>query len=186
MADSSPPVQRGNFLLASLPAATLAQIMPQLSHVAFDMRQGLYLPDTVIDAVYFPEAGMISLVSNLADGMRAEVGVIGREGVLGGSALSGVDTSFIEAMVQMPGSALRMSLADFRQEIEISPAFRAMLMRYNEALQAQIMQTAACNGRHALEQRLADRHGRTGKCRQLRSPKTGLSDATNNSYRKLS
>jgi CRP-like cAMP-binding protein len=82
------------------------------------MRQGLYAPDSVIEAVYFPESGMISLVSNLEEGMQAEVGIIGQEGLLGTSLLSGEDTSFIEAMVQMPGTALRMGKADFRHELE--------------------------------------------------------------------
>ena len=58
-------------------------------------------------------------------------------------------------MVQMPGQALRMSARDFQQEIETNAAFRTVLFRYNEALHAQVMQTAACNGRHDLEQRLA-------------------------------
>ena len=87
--------------------------------------------------------------------MQAEVGIIGREGMLGMSLLSGVDTSFVEAMVQMPGTALRMGMTEFRRELETNAPFRAVLLRYNEALQAQVMQTAACNGRHELEQRLA-------------------------------
>ena len=98
---------------------------------------------------------MISLVASMDDGMQAEVGVIGREGLLGVPLLLGVDTSFVEAMVQVPGTALRMGAREFRHELEVNAPFRALLLRYNEALQAQVMQTAACNGRHALEQRLA-------------------------------
>ena len=149
----SAPVR--NRLLASLPSDVLAQLLPKFSQVVITMRQGLYNPDDAIEAVYFPESGMISLVSNLDDGMQAEVGIIGQEGMLGTSLLSGVDTSFVEAMVQMPGTALRMGVTEFRQELETNAPFRAILLRYNEALQAQVMQTAACNGRHELEQRLA-------------------------------
>ena len=58
-------------------------------------------------------------------------------------------------MVQLPGAALRMGAGAFRRELEVSAPLRALLLRYNEALQAQVMQTAACNGRHGLEQRLA-------------------------------
>jgi CRP-like cAMP-binding protein len=94
-------------------------------------------------------------VSNLDDGTQAEVGIIGQEGVLGTSLLSGVDTSFVEAMVQMPGTALRIGITEFRQELEISAPFRAIMLRYNEAFQAQLMQTAACNAHHGLENRLA-------------------------------
>jgi CRP-like cAMP-binding protein len=58
-------------------------------------------------------------------------------------------------MVQLPGSALKMSARDFGAETEANPPLRAVLLRYYEALHAQVMQTAACNGRHGLEQRLA-------------------------------
>ena len=151
----SQPAVVQNRLLAALPSDVLTTLLPKLSAVVLSLRQVIYSPDTAIEAVYFPEAGMISLVANLEDGMQAEVGIIGREGVLGISLLSGADTSFIEAMVQMPGTALRMMVRDFRHELEVNVPFRTVLLRYNEALQAQIMQTAACNGRHGLEQRLA-------------------------------
>jgi len=98
---------------------------------------------------------MFSLVALLEDGTHAEVGLIGREGMLGTSLLSGIDTPYIESMVQMPGTALRMAATDFLHAMDAIPPFRALVLRYNEALQAQIMQTAACNGRHELEQRFA-------------------------------
>ena len=144
-----------NRLLASLPSDGLGQLMSKLTQVNLGMRQGLYNPGSVIEAVYFPESGMISLVSNLEEGTQAEVGIIGREGMLGTSLLSGEDTSFIEAMVQMPGTALRMGATEFRHELETNAPFRGLVLRYNEALQTQVMQTAACNSRHGLEQRLA-------------------------------
>ena len=98
---------------------------------------------------------MVSLVATLDDGMQAEIGIVGREGMLGTTLLSGDDTSFLDAMVQMPGSALRMAITDFRQDMEAHPALRQRLVRYNEALHVQIMQTAVCNAHHGLEQRLA-------------------------------
>ena len=151
----SPSASLHNGLLASLPPDTLAQLMPKFSEVVMIIRQGLYIQDAPIEAAYFPQSGMISLVSNLDDGTQAEVGIIGQEGMLGISLISGVDSSFVEAMVQMPGTALRIGIAEFRQELETSAPFRAIILRYSEALQAQIMQTAACNGRHGLEHRLA-------------------------------
>ena len=144
-----------NHLLATLPGDMRAALMPKLSHVVLPLRQELYRPDDEIEAVYFVESGVISLVAILEDGMQGEVGLIGREGMLGTSILSGVDTSYVEAVVQMSGSAWRMAAAPFRRELDTNPALRLQLLRYNEALQAQVMQTAACNGRHELEPRLA-------------------------------
>ncbi len=153
MVNGNEPVR--NRLLASLSQDVLARLLPKLSRFVLTMRQPIYSPEDPIEAVYFPESGMFSLVAGLEDGTQAEVGVIGREGMLGISLLSGIDTPFIEAIVQMPGVALRMAVGDFQHEMQANPPFRALMLRYNEALQAQIMQTAACNGRHALEQRFA-------------------------------
>jgi CRP-like cAMP-binding protein len=143
-----------NHLLSTLPPDVLTGLLPKLNPVVLTPRQSVYNQHSAIEAVYFPESGMFSLVANLDDGMQAEVGIIGREGMLGVSLLSGIDTPFTESMVQMPGAALRMAVKDFQREVETNAVFRTVLFRYNEALQAQIMQTAVCNGRHGLEQRL--------------------------------
>ena len=153
MSPQSAPVR--SHLLASLSADMMASLVPRLSRVILSARQVIYTPDTPIEAVYFIEAGMVSLVSDLEDGTRTEVGVIGREGMLGMPLLAGVDTSFVEAQVQIPGTALRMTAADFTGEADTNASFRKLLLRYNEALQAQVMQTAACNASHDLEPRLA-------------------------------
>ena len=144
-----------NQLLAALPSTVLERLLPNLCRVVLPLRQVLYHPDVPIEAAYFPESGMISLVVNMNDGMQAEVGVMGREGMVGGPLLLGVDTSFAEAVVQVPGAALRMGAREFRHALEANASFRTLLLRYQEALQAQVMQTAACNGRHGLKQRLA-------------------------------
>jgi CRP-like cAMP-binding protein len=143
-----------NGLLASLSPDALAALLPKLILVDAPTRQVIYNPDTAIEAVYFPVSGMISLVAHLDEGVKAEVGMIGREGVLGVSLLSGANTSFVEAVVRMPGAFLRMTGQDFRREMGTNTPLRILVSRYSEFLQAQIMQTAACNGRHGLEQRL--------------------------------
>ncbi len=144
-----------NRLLAALPHDVLERLLPKLTLVEISMRQALYRPAAPIDAAYFPESGIISMVSILAEGEQVEVGMVGREGMVGTSLLADVETSYIETVVQGPGSALRMDARAFRQELQANPPFRALLLRYSEAHQAQVIQTAACNGRHALEQRLA-------------------------------
>lgn len=91
----------------------------------------------------------------LEDGAHAEVGIVGREGMVGLPLVTGVDTAFVEAYAQADGTALSMDAASLRRAMEQEPEFRRLLLRYLEAMVAQITQTAACNGRHALEQRLA-------------------------------
>ena len=145
----------GNQLLASLPPDALAALLPKLKPVTLAMREGLYGQGKPIEAVYFPHCGMVSQVTNLDEGVQAEVGIIGREGMLGTTLLSGATVSFVESMVQMPGSGWRMDARDFQREAEANAPFRHLMPRYNEAMCAQVIQTAACNGRHELEQRLA-------------------------------
>jgi CRP-like cAMP-binding protein len=112
-----------NRLLAALQPEVLAALLPKCNPLILKSRQQLYRADAAIDAVYFVEAGMISLVANLDDGMQAEIGIVGREGMLGVSLLSGIDKSFVDSMVQKPGVALRMAVRDFRHEMDVNAAF---------------------------------------------------------------
>jgi CRP-like cAMP-binding protein len=142
-------------LLAALPADALARLLPKLTLVDLKLRAMLCAAEAPIEQVHFPEAGMVSLVAALEEGSRQEVGIVGREGMVGTPLVFGVASAFTEMMVQLPGSAMHMGAAAFRLELEQSPPFRALMLRYCEAANSQIAQTAACNGRHGLEQRLA-------------------------------
>ena len=144
-----------NRLLTALPPDVLAQLLPKFNHVSLAHRQSLCVAEQPIEAVYFFESGMASMVTQLDDGVQAEVGIIGFEGMLGMPLLHGVETSFTDGFIQIPGAALRMGTATFRQELTAHEALGSLLFRYRETYQAQISQTAACNGRHGLEQRLA-------------------------------
>lgn len=144
-----------NRLLAMLDTDVLTRILPKLTPITLESRRPIYAQGGPIDHVYFLTTGMVSMVTNLADGMQAEVGLIGRDGMVGITLISGTQASFVEAMVQMPGTALRLDAKDFHMAFDLYPSFRTALLRYSEAFQAQIMQTAACNGRHELAQRLS-------------------------------
>lgn len=153
-ADKPIPTPR-NRLLAALPAAALAQLWPRLEPVELELRQVLHLPEQSIATVYFPEAGWISMMAALEDGDTAEVGLVGRKGMAGLPILHADTLSDLEAMVQHPGRALCLSSADFRIELDRLPTFRTLLLRYSLAQHMQVARTVACNGRHAVDQRLA-------------------------------
>jgi CRP-like cAMP-binding protein len=144
-----------NRLLAALPAEDLARLWPQLEPVQLELRHILSAPDEPITAVHFPETGWASMLALLADGRSAEVGLVGSEGMIGLPLLLGSDSSAIEAMIQAPGTMLRLRADAFHRAVEESPALRMLLLRYVLAFQQQVTQTAACNGHHALDQRLA-------------------------------
>lgn len=148
-----PSVRNG--ILAALPAGVLAALLPRLQPVALGFRKVLHAAGAPIEAVYFHEEGWTSMIAQLDDGLTAEVGLIGREGMVGLPLAFEVETTYVEAMVQGPGTGLRMEAGAFRHALDEHPALRVLLLRYGEFMHAQVTQTAACNGNHGLEQRLA-------------------------------
>ena len=154
MSNTSPLPPR-NRLLTSLPDDVVAALWPRFALVDMPLRHVLIEPNAPIAAVYFFQTGWTSMVARLADGGSAEVGVIGPEGMVGLPLLLGADSGSVEGMVQGPGTALRLGRNAFLQALEEFPALERLLLRYALAFQEQVAQTAACNGHHALDQRMA-------------------------------
>lgn len=152
---SSVPVR--NHILAALPSDDLSRFRPHLTRVSLVQKQVLFERTASIDHVFFIENGIISLVADTGDhDAGLEVGMIGPEGMAGFAVLFGTPSpAFYQAVVQMPGTALRMRVSAFRTLLEEMPALHQRCMRYLQSLMIQISQTAACNGRHTLQARCA-------------------------------
>jgi CRP-like cAMP-binding protein len=118
-------------------------------------KEVLYMPGQPLEAVHFIESGIVSILTVLKNGDCAEVGVVGREGMVGIPLVIGTGQSINEAMVLVGGHALRLGRADLRTELQRSPAFAKLMMQYLQAAYAQVSQTAACNAHHTLDERLA-------------------------------
>jgi CRP-like cAMP-binding protein len=142
-----------NGLLAVLPPSEFERILPRLVPVELERRQVLYEPGTTFRYAYFPEQGLISVVSSMHDGSTIEVGTIGCEGMSGLPLVCGVETSPHRHLVQIPGRGLRMSAADLQEEIQRETPLRRILFRYHAAFISQIMQSVACNGLHTVQER---------------------------------
>ena len=95
------------------------------------------------------------MVAMMEDGAQIEVGLVGPEGMTGLPLLLGAPTSALEGLVQVGGTALRLPAAAFRAALAEVPSLLGLLLRYVDAFHVQVAQTAACNGRHQMEQRLA-------------------------------
>jgi CRP-like cAMP-binding protein len=145
----------GNRLLDSLSKKDLGLLFPHLEGISLAVRDPINARAKPIDFVYFPTAGMVSMVATLANGSQVEVGIVGSEGMVGGSVIMGTDTASNEAFVQIAGSALRLrSNILVRRAIE-SRSLRERFLLFALALTFQISQTAACNVRHNVVERLA-------------------------------
>jgi len=149
----TPPIK--NRILAGLPPSELERLLPCLTPVNLGHGKILYKAGEVMKFVYFPDQSMVSLISVNASGESVEVGIVGFEGVAGISVVLGVDKSPYELLVQNPDGAMRMSVADLREEFKLSGVFRDRLLRYAHALLVQTSQVAACNRLHTVSERLA-------------------------------
>jgi CRP-like cAMP-binding protein len=144
-----------NKLLAALPGDHYQRLLGNLEPVTLTYGQVLYEPGQRIGHVYFPVDTLVSLLTQVEANHRLEVGLVGREGMVGVSLALGVDTSPVRALVQGTGTAMRMEAARFHQEFLQSVPLQRELYRFIHIQMAQVAQTAACNHYHRVEARLA-------------------------------
>ncbi|HEX4744020.1 MAG TPA: Crp/Fnr family transcriptional regulator [Candidatus Limnocylindria bacterium] len=144
-----------NAVLASFPAAELDTLRPHLRRVELRREQEIYAPHAIIREIYFPIAGLISMVAQLRSGEQAEVGVIGRQGMSGLPVYAGARNLGFRTAVQIPGEALVLDAELLVRAQDRSSALRRAIEIATSAHIALIAQTAACNRAHDVEQRLA-------------------------------
>lgn len=142
-----------NHLLALLPQEDYQRILPHLEPVDLKLGKVIYQNAQHMEYLYFPTTSMVSLLYTMADGMTAEVGITGNEGVVGIALFLGGDTAPNQAVAQIGGSALRLGVKTVHEEFKRGEAFQQVLLRYTQALITQISQTAICNRLHPVEQR---------------------------------
>jgi CRP-like cAMP-binding protein len=144
----------GNHLLAALPSDAYERLQPSLEPMTFSLGKVVYESGGQMRYVYFPTTSHISLLYTMIDGSTAEMGLVGKEGVVGISLFMGGETTPSHAVVQGGGAALRMKAKAMLDEFKRGGEFQLLLLRYTQALITQISQTAVCNRLHSVEQRL--------------------------------
>jgi CRP-like cAMP-binding protein len=144
-----------NRLLLALPSRNLKRLMPELEQVSCQRAQVLMDADSALDHVFFPDSGVVSVVAVYADGSIIEMATVGREGFTDVQAIFGAKRSSVQLLVQIPGSAARISRAAFTRAMQSMPSFRSLMDAYVQAFLEQVMVSVACNGAHSLKQRLA-------------------------------
>jgi CRP-like cAMP-binding protein len=157
-----------NDLLAALPSLDYARLAPSIDVIPLKLKEVIHKPGEPIANVYFPGGGFASVVTVLEDGGMVEVATIGREGMLGVSAVLNGDPSPASTMVQAEiDICYKLPVDVFREEMERRGPFHLLITRYSQALVGFIMQSTACNAVHSVEQRLSRwllmAHDRIGK-----------------------
>ncbi|WP_442907202.1 Crp/Fnr family transcriptional regulator [Hydrogenophaga sp. PBL-H3] len=150
----NPPDPRQNQLLEQLPDAEWSRWLPQLERIDLPLGKVLYESGAPINHVYFPTSAIVSLLYVLENGSSAEIAVVGFEGVVGVSAFMTGGSMPSRAVVQSAGQGYRLRADVIKSECERSGLVLRLMMRYTQALMAQMSQTAVCNRHHSLDQQL--------------------------------
>jgi CRP-like cAMP-binding protein len=145
---------RHNHLLAALPDDQWQRWLPNLDHVKMPLGQVLCEAGSTLSHVYFPTTAIISLLYVMQNGESAEIAVVGNEGVVGVSLFMGGDSTSSRARVQSAGGAFRLTAELMKEEFYRAGPVLHLLLRYTQALITQMVQTAACNRHHSLDQQL--------------------------------
>lgn len=144
-----------NQLLTALPPSEYQRLLPHLQPVLLTSGQILYQSQEQIRDVYFPEQGLISIVTILENGANIEAARVGKDGVLGISIILGSDSSINSAMVLIAGRAMKLEAEILQQEFNRGEQLQRLLLLYTQMRLTQVMQNVACYSQHKIEQRLA-------------------------------
>jgi CRP-like cAMP-binding protein len=143
-----------NRILKLLSHAELDRLGPDLEPVTLSFKEPLHEQGKRIKHLYFPNSGVISLVTDVSGSETVETGTVGREGVAGIGAFLGMPIATGRALCQVPGDGIRLRVEALNAELSRGGSLGPILLRYTNAMMAMLAQGAACNRAHALEQRM--------------------------------
>jgi CRP-like cAMP-binding protein len=144
-----------NHLIERLPPRERAHLLAQCEPVHLALGEVLSEPEATLRHVYFPTRAFISLVAPVEHHPGLEVGMVGREGMVGTPLVLGMTTSPVRALVQGAGASWRVPASAFLKELADSAVLQALLSRYVFVLMTQMVAAAGCLRYHAVGQRLA-------------------------------
>ena len=144
-----------NLLLASLSEESRELIASQATPVMLPLRSVLYTAGGTITDAYFMTSGLASIVGSTSEGETAEVGIVGREGVVGSMHLLGPAAMPTECFIQLQGSALKIPYPKLAQLFKSSEEIRGRILEFVQEQMLSLSQLATCNRLHNAEERLA-------------------------------
>ncbi len=143
-----------NQLLAALPEADFQRLLPHLESVDLPLGMVVFESGDKLQHLYFPTGGIVSLLYAMESGASTEIAVIGNDGVIGIALFMGGESTPSRAVVQSVGQGFRMKASVLKTEFERGGRLQYLLLRYTQALIAQMTQTAVCNRHHSVDQQL--------------------------------
>src|ERR1700734_1663883 len=134
-----------NRVLLATPDNEYELMRSDLTYIDLPHHLSLHEPSQKIEFVYFPNRGMVSQVVVTKDGRTVEVGVVGKEGYVGGGLAVGVSRSSVREVIQIAGNGFRMVASALERIMRSAPQLQLILNRHAGLQGMQVAQTAACN-----------------------------------------
>jgi CRP-like cAMP-binding protein len=144
-----------NRILAALPQTEFARLQPHLEMVHLEKGEVIYISGDSIRYVYFPNSGLLSLLSTTESGATVEVAMVGNEGIVGLSTILKNCVIPYEVIVQMTTDAFRIRAETLQEEFSKGESLQELILRYLNVLITQISQASICNRFHTLETALS-------------------------------
>ena len=145
-----------NRILAALPKKQYGSLFSKLQPVSLPIGHLVFEQNRPIRFIYFPLTAMLSLLSMGEDGNRGvEVCTVGNEGVAGVAVFLNGDLAINRAIVQLPGTALRIEAKAFRDILSQRGLLNRLLELYTQVQLTSISRSVFCNCFHKVEKRLA-------------------------------
>lgn len=145
---------RQNRLLSIMPAEEMEMIKPHLEPISYSPSTIINQVGDTIRHVYFPNNGMVSLLSVTEQGHAVEVGYVGSEGLVGLSVILGRNEMPYQAMVQVASDGYRLEAKWLLKLFQKHGVFHDEVLRYVYFIVKQLSQTCVCNHFHNIEARL--------------------------------
>ena len=148
-------LKQENLFLESLSRESRGSLVRLCAEVDLPLRKSLYEPGIVPQYAYFMTSGIASVVAMMENGGMAEVGLIGREGVVGSFHLLGPAKVSTSCFIQLEATALRIRFADLLSSFRENEEVRERLLEFVQEQAVSLSQLAGCNRLHDNEERLA-------------------------------
>jgi CRP-like cAMP-binding protein len=143
-----------NAFLRSLSVGDFELLRPHLREVKLERSKMLFSAGDTIGRLYFPHDAVISVVVLLSSGDMIEAGMTGSDSVIGVAAALGDAVAINRAVVQISGVASTVCSTAAQAAVTASRSLRKALYQHDQMLLAQAQQSAACNAKHPIDERL--------------------------------
>ncbi len=144
-----------NRILAALPAADYARLLPYLEFTPMPLGQMIHEPGSSITHAYFPTSSIVAPLYSVENGASVRLSVIGNEGLTGISSLLGGASTPAGVVVQNEGHGYRIKTDALKREFDSREKLQHLVLRFTQALMTQTAQNAVCNRHHNIEQQLS-------------------------------